>query len=75
MPNFLQIMIFMQQFSCKQNQAIFYAIAILFFDASVYRKKVFSGRGRLESGLLTTTVAVARNVAATDVTYMRERGQ
>jgi len=42
----------------------------------VYRKKsFFSGRGRLESGLLTTTVAVARNVAATDVTYMRERGQ
>jgi len=35
----------------------------------VQKKKVFSGRGRLESGLLTTTVAVAyaRNVAATGV--------
>ena len=41
----------------------------IFRRVRVQEKKVFSGRGRLESGLLTTTVAVAyaRNVAATGV--------
>ena len=41
----------------------------IFRRVRVQETKVFSGRGRLESGLLTTTVAVAyaRNVAATGV--------
>ena len=64
-------MIFMQQFPCKQNQAIFYAIAILFFSTRpCTEEKSFLWKGSTgKSGLLTTTVAVAyaRNVAATGV--------
>ena len=63
--------IFMQTKSTKH----FMQLQFYFSTRPCTEKKVFSGRGRLESGLLTTTVAVARNVAATDVTYMRERGQ
>ena len=66
----------MQQISMQTKSShILCNCNFIFRRVRVQKKSFFSGRGRLESGLLTTTVAVARNVAATDVTYMRERGQ